>query len=122
LYAKARAPLAGAAYELDEVERTEENRDIVKKAFISLVNATGHIRRPAPENLPSKSNDPSSRLTWAELKAAIGRRHPQIVQYFQSGIGTEMQRADSNIAEDIMLSMARQDILVLPIHDSFVVD
>jgi hypothetical protein len=121
LYARAGAPLAGDAYELDEVERTEENRDIVKKAFISLVNATGHIRQPASEDLPTKSNDSTSRLTWPELKAAIRRRHPQIDQYFQSGIGTAMQRADSDIAEDVMLSMARQDILVLPVHDSFIV-
>ena len=40
--------------------------------------------------------------------------------YF-TGIGLKLQRADSDIAEAVMLHFARQDVPCLGVHDSFLV-
>jgi hypothetical protein len=119
LYSIVRQPLEGDAYELDEVDRTEENREIIKDSMFILINATAGFDVPDP--LPTRSDDPSTRLTWAQLTNAPKRRHAPIARYFGTGIGVKVQRTDSDIAEDVMLSMARQGILVLPVHDSFIV-
>jgi hypothetical protein len=119
LYSRVGESLEGDAYELEEVYRSKKNRKIVKDAFFALINATNRMAAPNP--LPTKANDPTRTLTWKELQGAIKRRHPAIAQYFKSGIGIRLQRTDSDIAEDVMLSMARQNILVLPVHDSFIV-
>ena len=52
---------------------------------------------------------------------AVKDRHAPIGRYLQSGKATELQRIDSDIAEQVMLGMMRRNVLVLPIHDSFIV-
>lgn len=120
LYAMVGSPLEGDAYELDEVDRTKANRKLVKTAFFKMINSQQR-RIAAPDSLPTRSDDPSRTITWPNLQRAVKRRHAPILRYFGSGIGVETQRTDSDVAEDVMLSMARQDILVLPVHDSFIV-
>jgi hypothetical protein len=59
--------------------------------------------------------------TWDRLLEAVKKRHAPIKKFLQSGIAPRLQRIDSDIAEDVMLSMMKRNILVLPIHDSFIV-
>ncbi|MFW6002580.1 MAG: hypothetical protein ACOCQD_04505 [archaeon] len=48
-------------------------------------------------------------------------KHKPISEFFASGVGGNLQRIDSDIAENIMLRLMEQNIVSLPIHDSFIV-
>ena len=47
--------------------------------------------------------------------------HEPISHLFNSGEGLKAQFIDSQIAEEVMMSMLHEEVLVLPIHDSFIV-
>ena len=47
--------------------------------------------------------------------------HEPIKEYFFTGYGKELQRADSDIAEKVLMKLIKQGIVCLPVHDSFVV-
>ena len=70
--------------------------------------------------LPKTALD-SIGLTHKELKDKVLDRHSKIADKLIEGIGLSTQLMDSQIAERVILSMLAQDILVLPIHDSFIV-
>ena len=55
------------------------------------------------------------------LRDAVEAKHERISKFFHSGIGIKLQRIDADIAEEIMLTMMKRDVLVLPVHDSFIV-
>lgn len=59
-------------------------------------------------------------MSWRELQDAVRDKHRPIAKHFNSGIGLKLQRVDADIAELVMLRMMQRDILVLPIHDSFI--
>lgn len=104
----------------DQCYRIEEEpripRDFVKKAFFKIINALrGQQVRPAdPASLPSG-------LTWLRLMELLRRKHAPIAQYFNTGIGLSLMRKDSEIADIVMQSLMRRNILALPVHDSFLI-
>ena len=76
------------------------------------------------ENGRHRLNEPildSMGLTHKELKAKVLDRHSKIANQLTEGMGLRTQLLDSQIAERVILSMLADDILVLPIHDSFIV-
>jgi len=70
--------------------------------------------------LPKTALD-SIGLTHGELKAKVLDRHSKIADKLVKGVGLRIQLIDSQIAERVVLFMLADDILVLPIHDSFIV-
>ena len=48
-------------------------------------------------------------------------KHPVLKDRLGSSIGLETQFIDSQIAEAVMIELLKEDIVVLPIHDSFIV-
>ena len=44
------------------------------------------------------------------------------IERVDSGIGLELQRLDSDIAESVILAMKERGYLVLPVHDSLIVE
>lgn len=114
LYAKCGLPLKEDAYALDGVDQSY--RKLLKKTLFQLINAREdqRIRAPAPEALPPG-------FTWDKLQNALIKKHELIAKYLRTGIGIEFQRIDSDIAEEVMHSMMDRNMLVLPIHDSFLV-
>lgn len=110
LYAKRGRQLVGDAYSLEGVG--QEYRKLIKRTLLALINAEGRIRAPRRRELPRG-------WTWGEFKEAIQEKHSTIARYFRSGIGIRLQRVDSDIAEDVMMSFMERDVLVLPVHDSF---
>jgi hypothetical protein len=91
------------------------HRELVKTGFNALVNASGRIDTP-----PDYDADEVG-LTHKQLLDQISSHHAPIGEYFRSGVGVELQFIDSCIAERVMLILADQGILCLPIHDSFLV-
>ena len=48
-------------------------------------------------------------------------KHPKIAKYFATGEGIKLQYIDSQIVEKVMMRLARDNIVALPVHDSFIV-
>ena len=134
LYAKRGIKYEGDPYTLDGVD--PQYRKLIKLTLMKMINAPPGrtIRRPTgkgaividgskrkvrrrPGLLPLPPG-----FTWKGLQEAIVRKHPTIAEFFRSGEGIRLQRKDSDIAEAVMVAMMERGILVLPIHDSFLVD
>jgi hypothetical protein len=49
------------------------------------------------------------------------RRHADVANAFGSDEGIRLMRTDSDIAVDVLLQCQKQEIPVLPVHDSFIV-
>jgi hypothetical protein len=69
----------------------------------------------------SEEDQVSTGLTHKQLKEMVATAHQPIADVFNSGIGLDTQFIDSQIAEQVMLRMADEGQVVLPIHDSFIV-
>ena len=61
-------------------------------------------------------------ISHQDLHKKVLTYHEPISHLFNSGIGLHTQFIDSLIAERVMLRMMEEDKLVLPIHDSFIVN
>ena len=95
-------------------------RDLVKKAFNALINARGRIRKfEDPEDGPVFDEDGLG-MSWNEFLNHVRSYHPKLKDHFGTGIGLKFQRIDSDIAETTMLHFAKDNIPILPIHDSFI--
>ena len=93
----------------------EKHRDLVKEAFNAMMQAETVLRaKPRDIDLHNKP------FSWKELKLAILEAHKPIADMFFTGIGNTLQFKDSQIAEQIMLHYAHNDVPVLPVHDSFI--
>ena len=113
LYAQAGLPLADDAYSLPNVPA--QYRKLIKSTFFKLVNAREdqRIEPPRADALPPG-------MSWQQLQNAVITKHQPIAQHFRSRSGLKLQRIDSDIAEQVMLRMMADDLLVLPVHDSFI--
>ena len=89
-------------------------RKACKVAFNVMLNSSKELKTFPDLNLSQYG------VKWAVLSAAIIERHKQIAHHFYTGIGKELQKIDSDIAEDVMLHFVKMRVPVLPIHDSFV--
>ena len=94
----------------------KEHRDIVKQSFNAMVQAKSKVTTP-PKNVDWKSTG----RTWKELRQLILDKHEPIKDSFFCGMGNKLQFRDSQLVEQIMLRFAKQDIPVLPVHDSFII-
>jgi hypothetical protein len=112
LYAREGKVLAQDAYLIPGLEA---HRKLAKITLMKLINAP----REKPIASPKKHALPDG-IDWADLQALVRSKHEPIAKYLRSGIGLELQKTDSDIAEDVMRAMMARDFLVLPIHDSFV--
>ena len=116
LYTIEGVPLAGDAYAIERVPTYF--RPLLKKTFFKLINAkTRRVRQPDPIDFPLPEG-----WTWRRIQDAVREKHAPIARHFNSGIGIKLQRIDSDIAERVMMRMMAHGRLVLPIHDSFIVD
>jgi hypothetical protein len=122
IYAQARAPLPDDCYEIGDW-----HRPLVKIAFLILINAKGeHEARAAIARHDQMASiaPPGSKRAFAaatELMAAIKSKHERIRNAFHSDKGAELMKLDSDLAETVMLAMQMVGIVVLPVHDSFLV-
>ncbi|WFP65110.1 hypothetical protein [Mesorhizobium sp. WSM4904] len=112
LYAKVGQQLEGDAYILDGFG--QEFRDLVKTTTLKMINAQGHIEAPLRSKLPEG-------VSWKDLQEAVLAKHKPIAKFFRSGEGIRLQRQDSDIAEDVIMTMMDTGVPVLPVHDSFIV-
>lgn len=112
LYAREGRELPDDAYQIDGI--STDYRKLIKTTFFKLINAEGQIRRPPQDELPDG-------WTFDQIMEALRTKHSTIADYFNTGVGLQLQRDDSDIAETVMLQMIDQGQLVLPVHDSFII-
>ena len=81
-----------------------------------MVQAKSKLTTP-PKNIDWQSTG----KTWKELRQLILDKHEPIKNSFFCGMDKRLQFRDSQLAEQIMLRFTKQDIPVLPVHDSFII-
>lgn len=112
-------PPAGDLYLLDAQDESE--RPLMK--MINLIalcsrnyhQAVGAIEKKAVE-LGFRGRD-----IPVLLKAFMEKHHQIRHHYCTSGVGISLQYTDSCIAESVLLGLAEEQIVCLPVHDSFIV-
>lgn len=114
LYAMQGEHLPADAYEVDGIDASF--RKLIKTTFMKMLNAMPgqNMRPPRREELPDG-------MSFNDLMQAIRERHEPIAHHFRSGIGLRLQKDDAEIALEILLQGMNERRLVLPIHDSFIV-
>lgn len=97
------------------VGKDDERRPIVKEFMNALINDEDGVYRLKSEHKNAL------KLNHEQLMAKLKDKHPKIFSEIDNGIGLKLQFIDSQIAERVMLEMMNDGIVVLPIHDSFIV-
>ncbi|WP_133055603.1 hypothetical protein [Mycolicibacter engbaekii] len=102
-------------------------RDEVKVATNIAINAANkrsavgaiamHQAEQERRCYPSQEHRERARIVYSRLT----RKHWRARNLIGSGAGLRLQRVDSDIAVEVMLSLLRQRIPALPVHDSFLV-
>jgi hypothetical protein len=114
-------------YQIDGVEQSLRMRKLVKKIYLIALNSAG--RQNALAAIRALSADEPEEFGWMgtdevdieRILNSFVTTHAPIRDRLFSGIGLELQYYDSQIAERIILDLMRQNIPVLTIHDSFIV-
>ena len=101
------------------IEGYEDRRSQIKIALNIILNA--ETKEKAISAISNKDKLNINKNTAIEIYKKLEDRHPDIKKYFGSGRGIKLQYTDSQIAEQVMLNLARDNIVCLPVHDSFVV-
>ena len=93
-------------------------RKFIKQCFNAMLNAEKPMQRA-----PRGSQLGRWGVTWKQVVIAITDRHPDIEDQFFTGAGLRLQRIDSDLCEAVILAMMKRspEIVVLPVHDSFIV-
>ena len=113
LYAQEGLTLSKDAY---DIGISAEHRDVIKQLFNAMVQMKEQQDRPPRDVKFSQTGK-----TWKQLRDLILERHEPIKDKFFCGMGNKLQYEDSQIAKQAMLHFAKQDIAVLPVHGSFVI-
>ena len=114
LYAKKGLTLSEDAYDIG-LGKGDEHRDVIKQLFNAMVQMN------EPQDSPPKVKFSQTGKTWKQLRSLILEKHEPIKDKFFCGMGNKLQFEDSQLAEKVMLHFAKQDIPVLPVHDSFII-
>jgi hypothetical protein len=103
------------------VDGLDVDRGIMKGVLQRLLNAKD--MKQAKQAIRDLLRDGDRELLPRvdELMQAFLHKHVQIVRYFGTGVGLELQRQDSHMANLILLRLLDRGITCVPVHDSFVV-
>ncbi|MCO5129239.1 MAG: hypothetical protein M9932_01570 [Xanthobacteraceae bacterium] len=123
LYAEIGAPMPSDPYEI-----LPWPRDLVKVALLILINAqdlpsarAATAFNPAITYVGHDVGSQEAFRTASTVIGAIKRAHRPIARFFHSDAGARLMSIDSAIAETVQLLMLKRGIVVLPVHDSFLV-
>jgi hypothetical protein len=95
--------------------QADERRDVIKKFVISLLNDEDGIYRL------KKSKSLIIGLDHDALLDLLYSNHPNLIPYVEEKAGLKLHFEDSGIADAILSFCSSRGIIVLPVHDSFIV-
>lgn len=132
LYAEHGLPVPDDCYDIPGFERSK-----IKLALVILINSNNFRSAVMALAAEIENNDRASRglpihrrvddLPDYRLKEArqiidaVKKHHSIIEAAFHSGAGTRLQAIDAAIAESVWWTMYKRGVVVLPVHDSFIV-
>lgn len=121
LYAEAGASMPGDCYAVPGWPRP-----LVKRGMLVVLNAgTLHSARLAiahcDEMLALGHSDQTALDAASRLIADIKAIHRPIARFFHSDAGARLMRRESDMAEHILFDLMGENIVALPVHDSFLV-
>lgn len=127
-YASARAPYQtatlGDPYHLDSYPR-----DLIKKIMLLSFNTDTAMKAWQAARLQYRKNNNTELLRYIDLYQqyqaimdGIKEKHSEIAHLFHTNMGLKLQYRDSLICEYIIETLTNENIPVLTIHDSFIVD
>lgn len=112
LYAKHDIPLpSGDLYEIEGLDRK-----VAKKLFNAMLNHDKRFTRTWPDDVEKPEG-----WSLSDAQDAILAKHKQIASDFFTGVGLKLQRKDSDLMVELLLSLQDKNIAALPIHDSIIV-
>jgi len=109
------------------------NEDLYDIGLDNWLGGDDPRRKPIKTYINAVLNDESGNYRLAKVKQELVgishyqlhdlvlKRHKGIADLLSSGVGLQTQYIDSQIAELVMQRMMEEEVLVLPIHDSFIV-
>ena len=95
----------------------EEYRDIFKVALQIALNAPSKKSAYGGMNQVLRKQD----INAKELLSIFMDKHKGISHYFFSGVGLALQYQDSDIVYKVIKKALKAQIMVLPVHDSFII-
>ena len=105
-------------------EECEDQRSLLKLLVLTAINAGSENAAFSSFRSTRPTGHPSKKLTNDELRYALGlfvRKHPQLEDCLCSDQGIRLMFEDSEIAFNLVCHLYQDGIVVLPIHDSFIV-
>ena len=95
--------------------KKDHRRPLVKQFLNAMINDEDNVYRLGSAEAKILG------LNHKQLLKQIELTHAPIYDSLQSGAGLNAQFIESIIAEKVMLDLLEQDVVVLPIHDSFII-
>ena len=109
----------------DAYELPNRNRKIVKTSFICCINNNcnkDNVNKVVGPEVAKKYPELFVKNTsYRDILDELGSHHPEVRQFFYAQIGNEISNMESKVSDYIIGKLTRKNILVLNIHDSFIV-
>jgi len=99
-------------------------REIVKYCYLVAINASNEQCVSAIVKQKVKGKEAiefTKRKNWPQLCKQILKHDDDLQKYLCSDFGIKLQRMDSNITEYVLRYFTNRGILVLPVHDSYII-
>ncbi|MBK5072052.1 hypothetical protein I2492_03335 [Budviciaceae bacterium CWB-B4] len=118
---------------VDNLQTKKQLRSLAKLAILIVINS-GKNSKPAITLKRKLEEDKNKNLSeqryslipenidLTSVIEEIKKRNPKVKKFFNSGIGLVLQRKDSDIANQVIQYFVNKGIVIIPIHDSFIVE
>jgi hypothetical protein len=107
-----------AVYGIQQRVGPNHFRDAIKRLVQAMLNNEDDDLSPEMIELDQSFRP---KYTRKQVRDMILAKHDAISDVFGTGAGKALQRYDSDIAFDVIITLMDEGILCLPIHDSFIV-
>ncbi len=109
----------------DAYQLPNRNRKIVKTSFTCCINNNcnkDNVNQVVGPKVAQKYPELFVKNTsYRDIVDELGSHHPEVRQFFYAQIGNEVSYMESKVSDYIIGKLTRKNILVLNIHDSFIV-
>lgn len=107
----------GDLYDLSDYGIPEDYRAGIKKVMQAIINSPN-----VPKRMPKGARQHfPSRISLNDVLKAIEKRHARIFSLMRSNLGMQLFRKESDILVEVLLTLKRQSVVALPIHDAVLV-
>ena len=110
---------------IDAYKLPNKNRKIVKTSFTCCINNNcnkDNVNNVVGPKVAKKYPEIFVKNTsYRDILEELGSYHPEVRQFFYAQIGNEISNMESKVSDYIIGKLTKKNILVLNIHDSFIV-